>query len=75
MKNNKNKAIHLVLIDQIPVSNKKSIDVQLTESSEANYTKNNGKLVWNLKLNPDDIVIKKFSFSVRHPEKEKIYNY
>ena len=75
LKNNKNKAIHLVLIDQIPVSNKKSIDVQLTESSEANYTKNNGKLVWDLKLNPDDIVIKKFSFSVRHPEKEKIYNY
>lgn len=75
IKNNKNKVVNLVLIDQIPVSNKKSIDVQLTESSEASYTKNNGKLVWNLKLNPDDTVIKKFSFSVKHPEKDKIYNF
>ena len=75
MKNNKNKIVNFVLIDQIPVSTKKSIDVQLTESSEANYSKNNGKLVWNLELKPDDIIIKKFSFTVKHPEKDKIYNY
>ena len=75
LKNNKNKIVNLVLIDQIPVSTKKSIDVQLTESSEANYSKNNGKLVWNLELKPDDIIIKKFSFTVKHPEKDKIYNY
>ena len=29
LKNNKNKSVNLVLIDQIPVSNKKSIDVQV----------------------------------------------
>ena len=75
LKNNKNKIVNLVLIDQIPVSTKNSIDVQLTESSEANYSKNNGKLVWNLELKPDDIIIKKFSFTVKHPEKDKIYNY
>ena len=75
LKNNKNKIVNLVLLDQIPVSTKKSIDVQLTESSEANYSKNNGKLVWNLELKPDDIIIKKFSFTVKHPEKDKIYNY
>jgi len=75
LKNNKNKIVNFVLIDQIPVSTKKSIDVQLTESSEANYSKNNGKLVWNLELKPDDIIIKKFSFTVKHPEKDKIYNY
>ena len=75
LKNNKNKIVNLVLIDQIPVSTKKSIDVQLSESSEANYSKNNGKLVWNLELKPDDIIIKKFSFTVKHPEKDKIYNY
>ena len=66
--------MNFVLIDQIPVSNKKSIDVQLMESSEAKHSKNNGKLVWNLKLNPEEIVVKKFSFSVKHPEKDKIYN-
>ena len=75
LKNNKNKAVNLVLIDQIPVSNKKSIEVQLMESSEAKHSKNNGKLVWNLKLNPEEIVVKKFSFSVKHPEKDIIYNF
>ena len=75
LKNNKNKSVNLVLIDQIPVSNKKSIDVQLMESSEAKHSKNSGKLVWNLKLNPEEIVVKKFSFSIKHPEKDKIYNF
>ena len=75
LKNNKNKTINLFLIDQIPVSNKKSIDVQLTESSDAVYTKNNGKLMWDVKLSPEEVVTKEFRFTVKHPEKERIYNF
>lgn len=75
IKNNKNKIVNLVLVDQIPVSNQKAIDVLLVESSDAIYSKNKGKLKWNLKLNPDEIIVKKISFTVKHPEKEKVYNF
>ena len=75
IKNNKNKIVNLVLVDQIPVSNQKAIDVLLVESSDAIYSKNKGKLKWNLILNPDEIIVKKISFTVKHPEKEKVYNF
>ena len=44
LKNNKEKSVSIVLIDQIPKSTKKSIDIQLVESSEAIFDKKNGKL-------------------------------
>ena len=67
LKNNKEKSISIVLIDQIPKSTKKSIDIQLVESSEAIFDKKNGKLKWNIQLSPNEIIEKKFTFTVKHP--------
>ena len=72
LKNNKDKSVSIVLIDQIPKSTKKSIDIQLNESSEAIFDKKNGKLKWNIQLNPNEIVEKKFSFTVKHPSESKV---
>ena len=67
MINNKDLPITLVLVDQIPLSTDKSVAVQLIESSQAELNKNNGKLIWNIILNPHEIIEKKFTFSVKHP--------
>ena len=75
LENNKNKPIDLVLVDQIPVSTKKNIDVQVVENSEANYTKSNGRLLWNIHLNPNEKIEKVFTYSVKYPEKQNIYGY
>jgi len=72
LKNNKEKSVSIVLIDQIPKSTKKSIDIQLVESSEAIFDKKNGKLKWNIQLSPNEIIEKKFSFTVKHPSETKI---
>ena len=42
LKNNKNKIVNFVLLDQIPVSNKKSIDVQLLKATKLNIQKTMG---------------------------------
>ena len=72
LKNNKDQPVTVVLVDQIPKSTKKSIDIQLLESSEAIFNKKNGKLKWNIALNPNEVVEKKFSFTVKHPSDSKV---
>ena len=72
LKNNKDQPVTVVLVDQIPKSTKKSIDIQLVESSEAIFNKKNGKLKWNIALNPNEVVEKKFSFTVKHPSDSKV---
>ena len=67
-----NKSVSIVLIDQVPKSTKKSIDIQLIESSEAMFSKKNGKLRWNIELSPNQMVEKKFSFTVKHPSENKV---
>ncbi len=66
LKNNKDLPITLVLVDQIPLSTDKSIDVQLIESSQAELNKNSGKLIWNIILNPNEIIEKKFINKIRN---------
>ena len=72
LKNNKDSSVSIVLIDQIPKSAKKSIDIQLLESSEAIFDKKNGKLKWNIQLSPKEVVEKKFTFTVKHPSESKV---
>ena len=72
LRNNKDQPVTVVLVDQIPKSTKKSIDIQLLESSEAIFNKKNGKLKWNIALNPNEVVEKKFSFTVKHPSDSKV---
>jgi hypothetical protein len=73
MKNNKNDSIQIKLIDQIPVSNNKSISVELVEKTDASYNKLNGKLSWNINLNPQQTIRKQFNYVVKYPD-NKIIN-
>ena len=72
LKNNKDRLVSIILVDQIPKSTKKSIDIQLLESSEAIFDKKNGKLKWNIQLSPNEVVEKKFTFTVKHPSESKV---
>lgn len=72
VKNNKSQSVNLVLIDQLPVSNKKNIHVQLLESSDATFTKADGKLVWKIQLAEGEQVDKVWNYFVKYPEKENL---
>ena len=73
LKNNKQERVTVKLVDQIPVSNDKSINVELMESSEAKLTKNNGKLTWIIELEPNTSVTKSFSYVIKYPEGKRVY--
>ena len=66
--NNRKDSISLKLIDQIPVSNDKSVSVELTEKSNAKYEKQNGKLIWDLNLSPNNILKRTFNYSIKYPQ-------
>ncbi len=69
VRNTKPDSINVIVEDQIPVSFFKNIDVELTESSNAEYNKNKGELKWDLKLAPFDK--KTLSFAYRIKTKRK----
>ena len=73
LKNNKQERVKVKLVDQIPVSNDKSINVELMESSDAKLTKNNGKLTWIIELEPNTSVTKSFSYVIKYPEDKRVY--
>ena len=73
LKNNKQERVTVKLVDQIPVSNDKSINVELMDSSEAKLTKNNGKLTWIIELEPNTSVTKSFSYVIKYPEDKRVY--
>ena len=72
LKNNKSSKITIKLVDQIPVSNDKSIDVELVESDEAKFNKIKGKLTWLIDLEPNTSVTKNFTYTVKYPENERV---
>ncbi len=72
LKNNKSSKITVKLVDQIPVSDDKSIDVELVESSEAIYDKNKGKLTWLIDLEPNTSTTKNFTYTIKYPEDERV---
>ncbi len=74
VKNKKTIPIEIEILDQIPVSQNKLISVELLENSNANYDKEIGKLLWKLKLQPQETVKKRLVYSVKYPKKESVTN-
>lgn len=72
VKNNKKTPIVLVLEDQYPISQRKSVEVELLESSEAKVDKNTGELIWELKLEAGEKKTITTKFSVKYPKQSGV---
>lgn len=72
VKNNKNSAIEIEILDQIPISKNKDIQVKLEESNGATYTESNGKLLWHINLTTGETKKLTFTFSVKSPKDQNI---
>ena len=68
IKNNKNSPINLVLEDQYPVSQRKSVEVELLESTGARVDKETGKLSWELTIEAGGKKTLSTKFSVKYPK-------
>lgn len=62
--------VNITLIDQVPVSTDKDVEVKLQETSGAKIAEN-GLLTWNISLKPGESSSKVLSYSIRYPENRK----
>ncbi len=67
IKNNKNTAIDLKLLDRIPISQNKEIKLDDVETYDAEFDKKKGLLSWKIGLSSKETKTKTFSFRVRYP--------
>lgn len=72
VKNKKSIGIEIEILDQIPVSQNKIIQIELEEKGEASYLKKVGKLLWKFKLSAGQSKSMVFKYSVKYPKDEKI---
>ena len=72
IKNNKDTAIDLVLEDQFPISKVANIKVEQLESSGAEINKDDGKLSWELKLQPKEKKVLIVKYEVKYPKNRNL---
>lgn len=68
LKNNKSTTINLVVEDQFPISEKKSIEVERLDYSEAKLDEKTGKLTWTLVLEPGARRVITYKYAVKYPK-------
>lgn len=71
VRNVKNETIRITVEDQVPVSQNSQIEVAVTDTSNAKYNKDTGKLTWELTLQPNETKKMVYKFDVKYP-KDKI---
>jgi uncharacterized protein (TIGR02231 family) len=72
IKNTKSSPVHLILEDQVPISQDKDIVVKVEEISGAKQDPTTGKLVWDLTLQPGETKTLRLIFSVKHPKNKPV---
>jgi uncharacterized protein (TIGR02231 family) len=72
VRNNKNEVIKIHLEDQIPVSRNSQIEVDLFDNHRGQYNAENGKLVWDLQLNPNESRVIELQYSIKYPKGKTI---
>ena len=74
IRNNKNNAITLTLLDQLPLSKTKDIEISLYEDGGANHNEITGTLKWSLNINPGETNKISYKYSVKYPKNKTISN-
>ena len=64
LKNNNSFPIEFELVDQVPVSQTKSAEVEIEEFSGAMIDEETGEVIWKLDLNPTESIEKKLIFTI-----------
>lgn len=75
VKNNKNKAIDIEILDAFPISQNSDIEVELIEAEGAEVVKEYGKLKWIAELAPGQSKNIRFSYSIKYPKNQSIQIY
>jgi TonB-dependent SusC/RagA subfamily outer membrane receptor len=69
-RNNKNEAVRLSLLDQIPLSSNKDIEITLNDAGNAQVNADKGQLKWVLPLQSGESAKVRFGYTVKSPKGE-----
>ncbi len=72
VKNGKTAPLNITILDQVPVSNAKEIEVKMGDNSGADYNSETGIVKWNLIIQPSETQKKNLSFSVKYPKDKQV---
>ncbi|CAA6799033.1 MAG: Unknown protein [uncultured Aureispira sp.] len=68
VRNNKNEEIDITILDQVPVSKNKELEIKLLESSSAIFYEPYGSLRWRRKVKPNETLKVQFEYEVKYPK-------
>jgi len=72
VRNNKLNTVNTKIIDQIPVSTTKDIQIEVLELSNGDLNSDTGKVEWKVELKPNETKEILIKFSVRYPKEKKV---
>lgn len=72
VRNTRNKAIDIVVMDQLPVSNDKDIEVNDREYKDAEYNETTGAVTWRLRAKPNETIDLKMGYTVKYPKGKQV---
>ena len=73
LRNNNSFTIEMDLMDQIPISSNKEIEVSLDEYSNGKFNKDYGSILWKLNLKPGETKKVRFVYTVKYPKNQVVY--
>jgi uncharacterized protein (TIGR02231 family) len=66
--NNKRQPIDITILDQIPVSTQKQLEVIKTEYKGGSINEQSGQITWNERIEPRKSTTLKLAYAVKHPK-------
>lgn len=72
VKNNKSEAINMLLLDQVPVSIRDEIKVEIDELSRGKRNPATGEVKWEIKLNPGEERVFILKYVVKYPKNKNL---
>lgn len=74
IQNNLNKPIVMVVEDQFPIANQKSVSMESMENDATSVDKRRGILTWRLQLEPEEQRTLQHGYTVKFPSGLRLYN-
>lgn len=73
VRNNKNQPIEITLVDQIPISRNKDLEIKVLDSKGAVYNEVYGSLRWMKAIQPNETVKFYFEYEAKYPKDKAVY--
>lgn len=72
VRNTRNKAVDIVVMDQLPISNDKDIEIGDKEYKGGDYNETTGAVTWKLQLKPNETKELVLSYAVKYPKGKQV---